>query len=138
MSLPSHSTPLPHIRFETSAFWTGGERGALLIYHCADCKHFHHPPLPICPECQSDKVAPRQVSGRGKVVSFTINHHPWRPDMTKPFVIAYVAIEEQANIWILSNIINMPPSSVSIDMEVRVIFFQREDVWFPLFEPIVL
>ncbi|MSQ73254.1 MAG: DNA-binding protein [Betaproteobacteria bacterium] len=135
MEIPPLSLPLPLVRPETRAFWTGGARGELMIHRCGACSRLHHPPLPICPHCQDDGVAPCAVSGRARIVSFTVNHQKWRPDMTEPYVVAYVELDEQQGLWLLTNVINAPPENLLIGQRVKVLFVQREDVWLPLFEP---
>lgn len=126
---------LPLLTLDTAPFWQGGATGQLNICHCGSCQRFFHPPAPICPNCQSFDVGPRAVSGRGKVASFTVNHQAWVPDLPVPFVIAIVELADQPGLRFLSNIVGIAPDKVRIDMPVRVIFEQHEDVWLPLFEP---
>jgi uncharacterized OB-fold protein len=125
---------LPALTPDTAPFWQGGSRGVLQIHYCASCRCFFHPPNPICPACNSFDVAPRPVSGRGRVVTFTINRQAWTPELTEPYVVAIVELAEQANLRLLSNIVGCDPSQVAIDMPVAVRFAQFEDVWIPLFE----
>ena len=132
---PPASLPLPLVRVESAAFWTGGRTGHLMIQRCQACARLHHPPLPTCPHCQSDAVDAQPVSGIGTVISFTLNLHPWRPDMALPLAIAYVELQEQRGLWLLSNIVGAQPDSLAIGARVRVLFAPRGDVWLPLFEP---
>ncbi len=127
--------PLPAVTPESEAFWTGGRDQKLMIARCGDCGRLHHPPLPICPHCQSWSVAPVPVSGEGVVVSYTINHQAWLPNMQVPFAIAYVSLCEQSDVWLLSNIVDCRPDQVQIGMRVRCRFVQHEDVWLPVFFP---
>ncbi|MDB5424603.1 MAG: hypothetical protein JWQ29_2019 [Phenylobacterium sp.] len=125
---------LPQLTAETEAFWHGGESGQLLIYRCRACRTWFHPPGPVCRACASMDVGPEPVSGRGKVVTYTINRQAWTPGLEVPFVIAIVELVEQAGLRFLSNVINCPPEEVEIDMPVQVTFEQQEDIWLPLFE----
>lgn len=125
---------LPALTPENTPFWQGGAHGELRIYHCAACRRFFHPPAPVCPRCNSLDVAPRPVSGRGKVMSFTVNHQAWTPELTQPYVVAIVELAEQPGLRFVTNIVGCPPGEVAIDMPVRVRFEQVEDVWLPLFE----
>lgn len=74
------------------------------------------------------------MSGRGTVVSFTVNHQAWAPDLAVPYVVAIVELVEQAGLRFVSNIVGCDPEAVRIDMPVQVKFEQIEDVWLPLFE----
>ena len=125
---------LPALTPETSPFWQGGARGVLQIYFCSACGRFFHPPNPMCPNCGSFDVAPRAVSGRGRVVTFTVNRQAWTPELTQPYVVAIVELEEQADLRLLSNIVGCDPGEVAIDMPVSVTFSQIEDIWIPMFE----
>lgn len=127
---------LPELTAENTAFWQGGRDGQLLIYRCGDCSRFFHPPQPICSFCQSWNVSPEPVSGRGSVVSFTINHQAWAPGLEVPFIIAIVELMEQDGLRFLTNIVSSPVNQVAIGMAVAVTFEQVDDVWLPLFEAV--
>jgi uncharacterized OB-fold protein len=127
---------LPALTPDSAPFWQGGAEGVLRTHHCGACARYFHPPAPICPRCSSFDVAPRAVSGLGKVASFTVNHQAWTPELKAPFVVAIVELAEQAGLRLLSNIVGCDPERVAIDMPVRVRFEQHEDVWLPLFEPV--
>ncbi|MFN7027787.1 MAG: Zn-ribbon domain-containing OB-fold protein [Sphingopyxis sp.] len=127
---------LPVVDRDSEAFWTWGRDGELAIYRCADCSYFVHPPVPFCPKCDSRDVMPHAVSGQGRVVTFTVNHKSWVPDLPVPYVLALVAIEEQADVRIPCNIVDCAPEDVIFDMPVEVVFEHFEDVWIPLFRPV--
>ena len=126
---------LPKLDDDNEAFWTGGERGELVMWRCQDCKHWIHPPGPICPMCLSRNIAIETTSGRGVVHSFTINEQSWNPTMPPPYVIALVELDAQSGLRLMTNIVNCEVAEVAIGMPVRVTFEQHDDVWVPLFEP---
>jgi len=119
---------LPALTADTAPFWQGGAQGVLLIHRCAACDRYFHPPTPICPHCNSFDVAPVAVSGRGRVVTFTINTQAWTPELAQPYVVAIVELAEQDGLRLLTNIVNSPAEAVSIGMPVRVAFERCEDV----------
>ena len=125
---------LPALNADNRAFWQGGEQGTLSVHHCAACSRFFHPPAPLCPQCASFDVAPQPVSGKGKVLSYTVNHQPWTPDLEVPYVVAIIELAEQRGLQFVSNVVGLPVDNVHIDMPVRVRFLNIEDVWLPLFE----
>lgn len=126
---------LPALTPDTAPFWQGGARGVLNIHRCAACTRWFHPPAPICPRCGSFEVGAQPVSGRGKVLTFTVNHQPWTPELKDPYVVAIVELAEQADLRVLSNVVDCAVDRVAIDMPVQVRFEQHEDVWLPLFSP---
>jgi uncharacterized protein len=129
---------LPKLTDDNRAFWTGGVDGRLHIAWCAACEKWVQPPAASCPECEGDLVA-RPVSGRGTVLTYTVNHQPFMPTVPVPYVIAIVELEEQADLRIATNIVDCEPDSVRIGLPVDVRFERHEvdggTVFFPVFVP---
>ena len=126
---------LPALTAENEFFWRAGELGVLRFMRCQACRHYVHPPLPICPLCKSREVCDEAVSGRGAILTYTINHQAWEPGLEEPYVIAIVEMDEQLGLRLTTNIVNCDIEAVAIGMRVRVLFEQCVDVWLPLFEP---
>jgi len=126
---------LPKLDDDNEPFWTGGERGELVMWRCQDCKHWIHPPGPICPMCLSRNIATEATSGRGVVHSLTINEQSWNPTMPPPYVIALVELDDQRDLRLMTNVVNCNPGDVDFGMRVQVVFEHHDDVWIPLFEP---
>src|SRR5579884_3382569 len=120
--------PLPELDAWNRAFWTGGAEGRLLITRCGGCGYWIHPPGPVCPECLSREVAPQAVSGRGAVLTFTVNHQPWHPAFPPPYVIALVELEEQERLRLVTNLVDCDLGALRSGMPVEVGFEQVEDV----------
>ncbi|KPM51749.1 3-ketoacyl-CoA thiolase [Frankia sp. CcI49] len=127
--------PLPEITPATEWFWKSGADGKLRIQGCDDCGQLVHPPVPICPRCRSRAHTPTEVSGRATVVGFTVNVQPWTPAIMPPYVVANVALVEDASVRLTTNITGCEPADVHIGQEVAVRFEQHEDVWLAMFEP---
>lgn len=123
---------LPKLEPETAFFWTSGADAVLRIQHCADCGTYQHPPFPLCTNCHSEAVSPRSVSGKGRLVSYTINHEAWVPGLAVPFVFGAVELTEQAQLYVFTNIL-APIEEVRVGMPLTVEFEQHEDVWLPMF-----
>jgi uncharacterized OB-fold protein len=126
---------LPLVTPQNEHFWTGGASGELRFLRCRACRHWIHPPAPICPACLGRDLAPEPVSGRAEVATFTVNHQPWIPGFDPPYVVAIVELPEQRGLRLTTNLVGCAPEAVRIGMPVRVVFEQHEDVWIPLFEP---
>ena len=129
------SRQLPALEPETAFFWTAGAEGRLLICHCDACDYYIHPPLPRCPKCGSEAIAPKPVSGKARIASYTINVQQWLPGMPTPFVFAAVELAEQAELYVLTNIEGCALDKVRIGLPVEVHFEQQEDVFLPIFHP---
>lgn len=132
MTVPGRK--LPELTPETGFFWTSGQDGKLRIQRCGTCGRYQHPPFPRCTQCGSEDVAPAEVSGRGRVATYTINHEPWYPGLPVPFVYAAIELAEQAQLYLFSNV-EVPPEDARIGLPVTVYFEQDDDVWLPQFRP---
>jgi uncharacterized OB-fold protein len=126
---------LPQLTAQNEHFWTGGAHGELRLLRCRACRHWIHPPAPICPSCLGRDVAAEAAGGRGRVATFTVNHQPWIPGFPPPYLIAIVELEEQAGLRLTTNLVGCAPGAARIGMPVQVVFEQHEDVFIPLFEP---
>lgn len=130
---------LPRLDDRNRHFWTSGAGGALEILRCRRCGYFLHPPIPLCPECRGDDLAPEAVSGRAIVATFSVNHQQWMPGPEVPFVAAIVELAEQPSVRLRTNIVGCAPQAVHIGMAVNVVFEHHPDpdgdVYIPLFTP---
>jgi uncharacterized OB-fold protein len=130
---------LPAVTAENEHFWRGGAHGELRFLRCGDCGTWIHPPQPRCPSCLSASVAPAAVSGRGTVLTYTVNHQPWYPGLDPPYLVAIVELPEQEGLRVTTNVVGCDPGEVSFGMPVRVTFEEYPDrdgsVWLPFFEP---
>jgi len=127
--------PLPALTPASEWFWKSGADGKLRIQGCDDCGTLVHPPVPVCPSCRGSAHSPKEVSGRASIVGYTVNVQQWLPDLTPPYVIAAVAIEESDDVRLTTNIVGCEPAEVHIGQQVQVTFEQHEDVWLPMFAP---
>jgi uncharacterized protein len=125
---------IPPLDDDNREFWTGGATGQLRLPFCAACSRWVFPPLLQCPDCSGPAVyAP--VSGKGQVFTYTVNHHPFNPEVPVPYVIAIVELVEQEGLRFTTDIVNCEIDSVTIGLPVQVVFEQQGDVFVPLFEP---
>jgi uncharacterized OB-fold protein len=126
---------LPRLSDRNRHFWTGGEHGELRFLRCQACGYYIHPPTPVCPRCHSKDLAPEAVSGRATLFTYSVNHQPWMPGPELPYVVAIVAIPEQDDLRLTTNLVDVEPDQVQIGMPLEVTFEHHEDVWIPLFRP---
>jgi uncharacterized OB-fold protein len=126
---------LPRLDETNTFFWTGGADGRLRFLRCGSCHRLVHPPVPICPACLDADLAPEVVSGRARVVSYTVNHQQWVPG-SEPYIIGLVSIAEQEDVRLTTNLVDVEPDGVHVGLEVEVVFEPVEDVYLPLFRPV--
>jgi len=124
---------LPALTPLNTFFWTAGREGRLRILRCNACEEWLHPPGPVCPQCLSRDLAPREVSGLATVQTYTINHQAWSPGLLVPYVVAIVSLDDCPPVRLTTNLVGYAPAQVRIGDRVRVVFERHEDVWLPLF-----
>jgi acetyl-CoA acetyltransferase/uncharacterized OB-fold protein len=106
------------------------------MLRCRSCRWIIHPPRPVCSRCRSREVALEDLSGRGTVVTYTINHQRWMPGLEVPYTIAIVELAEQRGLRLTTNLIDVAPADVTIGMPVHVQFRKMSDeISLPVFAP---
>jgi scaffold protein (connect acetoacetyl-CoA thiolase and HMG-CoA synthase) len=106
------------------------QRYRLVGTECPKCKDVYFPPRSVCPECRREsvgKMRPRQLSGRGKILTFTVVHQPADGfEMQVPYVMAIVELEEGCRV--MTQIVNAEPAAVRSGLPVEACFRRiRED-----------
>ena len=126
---------LPAMGEASEFFWTSGADGKLRFLRCDACSYLIHPPTSYCPRCRGREGTPAEVSGRGTLYSFTVNHQPW-DSAGDVYVIGLVEIDDQPDIRLMTNIVGMDPSHLRIGMPVEVVFEDHDPIYLPLFRPV--
>ena len=80
----------PAVTEETQAFWDAAREGRLLVEHCNSCGADQFPPRGICRTDRSRDTTMIEVTGRGRVYSYTVNYQRWLPELEVPYAIVLV------------------------------------------------
>ncbi len=132
--------PLPQINAVTHPFWEAAAERRLSMPCCRSCASFIWPPRATCGECGSAELQWTQMSGRGRVYSFTVIRQvvggaaskAFEPDL--PYVVAWIDLDEGPRL--VSNLVDCPIEQVGIGMAVEVVFEQASaEIWLPKFKP---
>jgi uncharacterized OB-fold protein len=132
--------PIPFIDETLKPFWQGLKEHRFLLFRCNECGAWYWPAA----YCKNHRNKPfmgslswQEASGHGRVMTFNITKVVLRPAFkdSVPYVYALVKLNEGP--IISSNIIGCDPSSVYIDMPVRVVYEDVPDIGLtiPYFEP---
>ena len=66
--------PVPVVSEWARPFWQGTAQGKLMLQRCNSCTQYIFYPRLICPHCSSEDIEWREVSGRGKLYSYTVGY----------------------------------------------------------------
>jgi len=137
--------PLPDTDWEAAReFWAAAERGELVIPRCAACDTYNWYPGPTCKACGGERLAWARVSGRGRLYSWAVVRHAFLKQFAKkvPYVTGLVALEEDPEVRIVTNLIECEVEQLTVDLPVRVVFRPlsfpgaEREVMAPMFTPI--
>jgi uncharacterized protein len=132
--------PAPYTKGTLRPFWDGLKEGRFLLPRCDTCGAWYFPPA----FCKNHRNKPffgslswTEARGRGQIVAFNITRVALRSAFKDdvPYVYALIRLDEGP--IISSNIINCEPASVYVEMSVKVVFHNIDDlgVTIPYFEP---
>jgi uncharacterized OB-fold protein len=127
--------PVPVADIDAKPFWDGLRQHRLLIMRCDECGYWVHPPLAGCPRCLSPNLSAQEVSGRGTLYSFTVVNREFAPGIKPPYVAAFVDLEEQTALRLLTNVVNVRVGDIRMDMPMQVVFHDIGEATLALFEP---
>ncbi|MFI5045751.1 MAG: Zn-ribbon domain-containing OB-fold protein [Acidimicrobiia bacterium] len=112
----------PAVTEETQAFWDAAREGRLLVEHCNSCGADQFPPRGICRTDRSRDTTMIEVTGRGRVYSYTVNYQRWMPDLEVPYAIVLVEFPEHPGFRVVGRLRGCEPEDAAIGMEVDVGF----------------
>jgi uncharacterized OB-fold protein len=90
------STPEP---FTIEQFYKFLTQGKLMAGKCTRCGKIHLPPRPLCDNCFSQQFTWTEVSGKGKLLTYSVIHiaPPQFQDLT-PYTVGIVELDNGAKI----------------------------------------
>jgi uncharacterized OB-fold protein len=112
----------PAVTHETEAFWSAAKEGRLLVERCAACGAESFPPRGMCRSCRARAMEPVEITGRGRVYSFTVNHQRWLPGLEVPYAIVLVEFADHPGVRVVGRLRGCDPEAAAIGMEVAVGF----------------
>ena len=112
----------PAVTKETEPFWAAAQEGRLVIERCSSCGAESFPPRGICRSCRVRAMVPVEITGSGRIYSFTVNYQRWLPDLEVPYAIVLVEFPEHPGVRVTGRLRGCAPDEVAIGMTVEVGF----------------
>jgi hypothetical protein len=117
MSRTAPALPVPDR--DSREWWEALARHELRIQRCRDCGAARWPPRALCNRCGSLECTWERASGRGRVASWIVNHHPFGSGLPSPYVVLLVRLEEQDDI-LLPGAYAGPSDGTGLAIDLRV------------------
>lgn len=106
--------PRPRPGLYDDPYWEHIARGELRLQRCHSCREFRYPPGPVCPGCLHDEDEWVALSGRGRLLSWTVFHRQYFPGMSTPYVVAAVRTDEGP--IVIGNAVSVDRADLRLDM----------------------
>jgi len=111
----------------TEPYWEAAKEERLVTPRCSECGAFRFPPTPFCPECRSQEIDWVEL-GNGTVFSYSVVRGlPGQRDLL--LVPVVVAFADAPGVHVVSNLVDVDPDDVHIEMPVTVAFVEIADGW---------
>ncbi|MGE0861764.1 MAG: Zn-ribbon domain-containing OB-fold protein [Gammaproteobacteria bacterium] len=116
--------PYPEPEYGTEPYYAALNEERLVMQRCSTCARLRWHPAPLCLDCGASEHEWTQLSGRGRVYTWTVVTHPVHPAAVErvPYVVVEVELVEQAGLRMVSNLVDCDPDSISFDAPVTVGF----------------
>ena len=122
----------PPLAHDNAWWWNNIAEGALTLQRCGECARLRHPPRPMCPHCRALTWDFIPCSGRARLHSWTVIHHPKFPGYEFPLVAALVDLEEGERM--VSNVVGCETSALRVGLELEAFIHEDDDGFkLPLF-----
>ena len=114
--------PLPTISPENTPFFDGLRKHKFNVLKCKSCGHYNWTPYPACRSCMSTDQEWVEVSGNGKLYTFTVVHvGPKAFTQDGPYVWAFMKLDEGPRpMIVMGNLVGVPHDQIKIDMPVKI------------------
>ena len=91
------------------------KKNKLLGLRCKGCGTITVPPKMVCRKCASPDMEPVELSGRGKIQTFTtVNVGAEGRENEVPYIIVLVELDEGP--WLMGNLIDIDPGKATMEL----------------------
>ena len=114
--------PVPFHAELSKPFWEATRNGKLVMPLCKSCENIFFYPREACPLCSSMDLTWKEVSGRGKVYTYTRVRQAVHPAFQSEYGHIYAIVELEEGPKLPSNIVDCDPDDVYVEMPVSAVF----------------
>ena len=107
--------------FTIEQFYKFLSQGKLMAGKCKRCGKTHLPPRPLCDNCYSQEFEWVEVSGKGKLLTYTVIHiAPTQFQALAPYAVGILQLEN--GLKLPGMIPNVPKEQLKVGMELAIDF----------------
>lgn len=114
--------PWPEAHGLSGPWWEGTQRGAFVVQRCFGCRALRHYAQPVCPACHSLQHDWVELSGLGRLHSWTVTHHAFHPAFVDAVPYALVTVDMDEGVRALGRLGGIQPADLAIGMRLRATF----------------
>jgi uncharacterized OB-fold protein len=118
--------------WDDGAIWEGARQHRLVLRACSACGTICHPPLPMCPECQSLAWDERNTSGKAVLRSWFVSLRTGQSE-AEPRIAIVVELDEGPAL--VSNIVGAELGTLHEGMALELTFAPDGELTLPVFRP---
>lgn len=109
----------PVIDLGSKPYWDYLQKKELRLQKCPKCHQFRFPPYPGCPYCGTPGGDWLPLSGKGKIYSWIVVHHPVDPRIKEdvPYLVVLVELDEGPRL--VGRLVGCPPEEIKGEMSVK-------------------
>ncbi|MBM5810457.1 MAG: Zn-ribbon domain-containing OB-fold protein [Gammaproteobacteria bacterium] len=122
-----HAIRLPPATAISAPFWSGLCERRLRLQRCSDRGHWVFYPRRHCPRCAATALDWHEVSGQGRLLSYTIARVPPLPEFTGPEPVVLAVVELDEGVHLNTNLVDVAPEAIAIGMRVAPVFVPALD-----------
>lgn len=127
MEAPTFERPLPEHSPETRPFWDAMKEHRLVLQQCSNCGKLRHYPRPMCDACYSFDSQWAEVSGKGKIHSWMVAHHPFHMGFKQALPYVVVTIDLDEGVRMVAPLDGADESALAIGKPVAITFEDVDD-----------
>lgn len=120
----------------TEPWWAACRNHRLMVRACRSCGEVHFPPRPACPRCWSADVEWREVTGAGRIYTYSVVREndlaAFRGAL--PYIVAIVELDEGPRL--MTTLVDSPAATIVVGAAVQVVFADRGEWTFPAFRTV--
>lgn len=134
---PDQVLPVPNA--DDAPYWENCAQRRLTFQRCLQCRTFTHPPIGVCPQCQSTAREWIEAPELATVFSCTWIHTAAHDSVRErlPYNVVVVTFEGVPGVRLVSNVVDVTPGKLAIGDRVLLLWESVGELGLPRFRAVM-